>query len=132
LSVLLKLFCLIRAGGVKKYTNKFSKYFKIRIIAVKEDTMSYRTEIARQLSINSSGNILHHRKVLRSTLNILIDALIMDGRIELRGFGVFEINVVKPRKIIHPRTKAVCETKPLVIKFKPSKNMINKLYNHQK
>ena len=94
--------------------------------------MSYRKEIARQLSINSPGNILHHSEVLRNTLNIIINALIMDGRIELRGFGVFEIKEVKPKKIIHPRTKAVCETKPLVIKFKPSKNMINKLYNHQK
>ena len=94
--------------------------------------MSYRKEISRQLSADFSGDFNHHRRILRKTLNIIIESLITDGRIELRGFGTFEVNEVKQKRIIHPITKACHTTKPFVIKFKPSKKVLNKLYNHQK
>jgi nucleoid DNA-binding protein len=94
--------------------------------------MSYRKEIARQLSADFSGDLNHHRRILRKTLNIIIESLITDSRIELRGFGTFEINEVKQKQIIHPITRACHITKPFVIKFKPSKKVLNKLYNHQK
>ena len=94
--------------------------------------MSYRKEIARQLAVDFPGDFHHHRKILGKTLNIIIESLLMDGRIELRGFGTFEIMEVKQKRVVHPITKVCHITKPFVIKFKPSKKVLNKLYNHQK
>ncbi|MCY3019096.1 MAG: integration host factor subunit beta, partial [Planctomycetota bacterium] len=43
-------------------------------------------------------------RVVQLTLDAIIEALATEGRLELRGFGVFEVRVTKARKARNPRT----------------------------
>tara|TARA_B100001109_G_scaffold241057_1_gene224889 strand:+ start:821 stop:1114 length:294 start_codon:yes stop_codon:yes gene_type:complete len=64
-------------------------------------------------------------------LNIIIDsiteAVALDEKVEIRGFGTFSKKVIRPRKFINPKTKKISflgETS--TIHFKPSKSLIKK------
>ena len=46
------------------------------------------------------------RVVVRAFLDELMDALVRDGRVELRQFGVFELKERQPRRARNPRTGA--------------------------
>jgi len=57
-------------------------------------------------------------------INQIIDAVAMDEKVEIRGFGTFSKKFVRPRKFINPKTKEVSylgETE--TIHFKPSKKL---------
>lgn len=64
---------------------------------------------------------------ISSAINVIIDAIIesvaLDNKVEIRGFGTFSKNFIRPRKFINPKTKKVSyigETS--IIHFKPSKS----------
>tara|TARA_B100000900_G_C20575324_1_gene715083 strand:- start:485 stop:778 length:294 start_codon:yes stop_codon:yes gene_type:complete len=66
---------------------------------------------------------------IKLSIDLLIDQIIeavaMDQKIEIRGFGTFSKKYIKPRKFINPKTKKVSylgETE--TIHFKPSKKLI--------
>lgn len=62
-----------------------------------------------------------------SILESIIDAVALDEKVEIRGFGTFSKKNIRPRKYINPKTKKVSylgETS--TIHFKASK-LINKL-----
>ena len=62
-------------------------------------------------------------------LQSIIEAVAMDDRVEIRGFGTFSKKVIRPRRFINPRTKKISylgETSTL--HFKPSKSFIKKWY----
>ena len=68
---------------------------------------------------------------ITSALNIIIDsiteAVALDEKVEIRGFGTFSKKVIRPRKFINPKTKKISflgETS--TIHFKPSKSLIKK------
>tara|TARA_B100000963_G_C22529258_1_gene626812 strand:+ start:443 stop:736 length:294 start_codon:yes stop_codon:yes gene_type:complete len=68
---------------------------------------------------------------ITSALNIIIDsiteAVALDEKVEIRGFGTFSKKVIRPRKFINPKTKKISflgETSS--IHFKPSKSLIKK------
>ena len=51
-------------------------------------------------------------------------ALLSEGRLELRNFGVFEVRERKPRRARNPRTgEAVDVPGKLVVTFKPGREM---------
>ena len=57
-------------------------------------------------------------------INQIVEAVAMDERVEIRGFGTFSKKYVKPRKFINPKTKELSylgETE--TIHFKPSKKL---------
>ena len=63
---------------------------------------------------------------IKLSIDLLIDQIIeavaMDEKVEIRGFGTFSKKYIKPRKFINPKTKKVYylgETE--TIHFKPSK-----------
>jgi integration host factor subunit beta len=58
-------------------------------------------------------------------INQIIQAVAMDEKVEIRGFGTFSKKYVRPRKFVNPKTKKVSylgETE--TIHFKPSKKLI--------
>ena len=68
---------------------------------------------------------------ITNALNIIIDsiteAVALDEKVEIRGFGTFSKKVIRPRKFINPKTKKISflgETSS--IHFKPSKSLIKK------
>ena len=58
-------------------------------------------------------------------INTITDAVALDNKVEIRGFGTFSKKYIRPRKFVNPKTKAVSyigETSTL--HFKPSKSLI--------
>ena len=58
-------------------------------------------------------------------INMIIETIALDDKVEIRGFGTFSKKYIRPRKFINPKTKAVSfigETATL--HFKPSKSLI--------
>ena len=91
-----------------------------------------KKEIVKQLCEKANaeklfrGNItqLATKELVQWTFKAIIDALVENGRIELRNFGVFEVKQRKPRKARNPRTGARVEVAAKnVVSFQPGKVM---------
>lgn len=57
----------------------------------------------------------------------IIDAVALDERVEIRGFGTFSKKIIRPRRFVNPKTKKVSylgETSTM--HFKPSKFLVVK------
>ena len=62
-----------------------------------------------------------------SILESIIDAVALDDKVEIRGFGTFSKKFIRPRKFINPRTKEVSYLgETATMHFKPSKSLIEK------
>ena len=60
-------------------------------------------------------------------LESIIDALALDEKVEIRGFGTFSKKYIRPRKFINPKTKEVSYLgETATIHFKSSKSLIEK------
>ena len=73
---------------------------------------------------------LHHisDKQIKLSIDLIIDQIVeavaMDEKVEIRGFGTFSKKYVRPRKFVNPNTKEISylgETE--TIHFKPSKKL---------
>ena len=57
----------------------------------------------------------------------IVEAVALDKKVEIRGFGTFSKKFIRPRKFVNPKTKKVSfigET--ATMQFKPSKSLIKK------
>lgn len=64
------------------------------------------------------------KDIVQMTFDSIVETLVMDGRIELRNFGVFEVKKRAPRKARNPRTGDNVHVPPkYVVTFKPGKEM---------
>ena len=64
------------------------------------------------------------REVIRRVLGGITEALVSEGRIELRNFGVFEVKGRRPRRARNPRTgEAVDVPARRVVTFKAGREM---------
>ena len=62
-----------------------------------------------------------------SILESIVDAVALDDKVEIRGFGTFSKKFIRPRKFINPRTKEVSYLgETATMHFKPSKSLIEK------
>ena len=64
--------------------------------------------------------------VIDVIVNSIVEAVALDQKVEIRGFGTFSKKFIRPRKFINPKTKKVTylgETSTM--HFKPSKFLIN-------
>ena len=60
-------------------------------------------------------------------LESITDAVALDEKIEIRGFGTFSKKFIRPRKFINPKTKKVSYLgETATMHFKPSKSLIKK------
>ena len=60
-------------------------------------------------------------------LESIVDAVALDDKVEIRGFGTFSKKYIRPRKFINPRTKKVSYLgETATMHFKPSKSLIEK------
>lgn len=63
-------------------------------------------------------------EIVQRVFDSITDALVREGRIELRNFGVFEVKTRKPRKGRNPRTgESVQVPARRVVTFKPGREM---------
>jgi len=62
-----------------------------------------------------------------SILESIVDAIALDEKVEIRGFGSFSKKYIRPRKFINPKTKEVSYLgETATMHFKPSKSLIEK------
>ena len=60
-------------------------------------------------------------------LESIVDAIALDDKVEIRGFGTFSKKYIRPRKFINPKTKEVSYLgETATMHFKPSKSLIEK------
>ena len=62
-----------------------------------------------------------------SIIESIVDAVALDEKVEIRGFGTFSKKYIRPRKFINPKTKEVSYLgETATMHFKPSKLLIEK------
>ena len=62
-----------------------------------------------------------------SILESIVDAVALDNKVEIRGFGTFSKKYIRPRKFINPRTMEVSYLgETATMHFKPSKSLVEK------
>ena len=62
-------------------------------------------------------------------LESIIEAVALDDKVEIRGFGTFSKKYIRPRKFVNPKTKKVSYIgETATLHFKPSKSLIKKWF----
>ena len=65
--------------------------------------------------------------VINIILKSITEAVALDEKVEIRGFGTFSKKYIRPRKFVNPKTKEVSYLgETATIHFKPSKKLIRK------
>ena len=83
-----------------------------------------KKEIVKTISDEIGLTQLKTKEIVQKTFDAIVEALVTDGRIELRNFGVFEVKKRAARKARNPRTgDKVHVPEKYVVTFKPGKEM---------
>ena len=87
-----------------------------------------RKDIALKIAQEMGITDVLAKRIVNEVFKTVIDALISEGRLELRNFGVFTVKQRQPRKARNPKTGAEVML-PLrkVIVFKPGVHVKKKL-----
>jgi nucleoid DNA-binding protein len=76
--------------------------------------------IAQELGITQ----LQAGAIVQRVIDGIVERLVHEGRLELRGFGVFEVKKRRPKTARNPRTgETVAVPAKLVVAFKPGQEM---------
>jgi len=64
-------------------------------------------------------------KAVEAILESIVEAVALDEKVEIRGFGTFSKKFIRPRKFINPKTKKISYLgETATMHFKPSKSLI--------
>ena len=87
-----------------------------------------RSDIEKSLSKEFQNlTKLHISDAVYEILNSIIEAVALDERVEIRGFGTFSKKFIRPRKFSNPKTKKVSYLgETATMHFKSSKSLIKK------
>jgi len=92
---------------------------------LKKETFT-RTDIEASLKIefpNLSKSEIS--KAIDAILESIVEAVALDEKVEIRGFGTFSKKFIRPRKFISPKTKKISYLgETATMHFKPSKSLI--------
>ena len=76
--------------------------------------------IAKELGLTQHQT----QQIVQKTFDSIVNTLVEDGRVELRGFGVFAVKWRKARKARNPQTgETVTVPERCAVTFKPGKVM---------
>ena len=79
-----------------------------------------KKELAKAIAEQHDVSVLAAQQAVQMVFDCIIEALVNEGRIELRNFGVFELRQRKPRQGRNPRTgEAVSVPAKRVVAFTP-------------
>ena len=83
-----------------------------------------KIEIARAVSEKANMTQLAAKRIVQNVLDVIVETLVEEGRLELRNFGVLEVRERAARKARNPRTgEAVQVKKKRVVVFKAGKTL---------
>jgi nucleoid DNA-binding protein len=87
-----------------------------------------KKDITKALAERGHVSFAQALAVVQEVFDGIIDALIAEGRIELRGFGVFEVKKRKARKARNPRTgQAVLVPEKHTVSFKAGQEVLERV-----
>ena len=90
----------------------------------RESQVVTKKEIVKTISEELGLTQLKTKEIVQKTFDAIVEALVEEGRIELRNFGVFEVKKRASRKARNPRTgQRVDVPEKWVVTFKPGKEM---------
>ena len=65
------------------------------------------------------------KEAIDAILSSIIEAVALDEKVEIRGFGTFSKKFIRPRKFVNPKTKKISYLgETATMHFKPSKLLI--------
>ncbi len=83
-----------------------------------------KKEIVKAISEETGLTQLEIKRIVQRTFDSIIETLVVEGRVELRNFGVFQVRPRAARKARNPRTGHQVEVpEKFVVTFKPGKEM---------
>jgi nucleoid DNA-binding protein len=83
-----------------------------------------KKEIAKSIAEKTGLTVLQTQEIGQKTFDAIVATLIAERRVELRGFGVFEVKKRAARNARNPRTgEKVFVPERLVVKFTPGSEM---------
>lgn len=83
-----------------------------------------KKELAKAIAEEVGLPVVQVQQIVQRAYDGIIEALVQEGRIELRNFGVFQVKERKPRKARNPRTGETVDVPgKLVVSFKAGKEM---------
>ena len=95
--------------------------------------MITKKDIARKIAEEVGLTQLKTKEIVQKTFDAIIEALVREGRIELRNFGIFEVKQRAARKARNPRTgEKVYVPKKWVVTFKPGKEMQHRIRHRER
>ena len=66
-------------------------------------------------------------EVIDIILETIVEAIALDEKVEIRGFGTFSKKYIRPRKFINPKTKKISYLgETATLHFKPSRALVRK------
>ena len=87
-----------------------------------------KKEIVRSISEKLEQTQQCTKEIVQKTFDAIIETLVVQRRVELRNFGVFEVKRRAPRKARNPKTGEIVTVKEkFVVSFKPGKAMEEKV-----
>lgn len=95
--------------------------------SIKKDTF---TRFDIELSLKKEFPELS-KSDIADAINIILEsiteAVALDEKVEIRGFGTFSKKYIRPRKFVNPKTKKISYLgETATMHFKPSKSLIKK------
>jgi nucleoid DNA-binding protein len=82
------------------------------------------SELAARIANKVGQSQVNGQDVLEYTFAEIVEALITDGRVELRRVGIFQLKKRRARKARNPRTgEKVFVPEKVVVTFRPAKEM---------
>ena len=83
-----------------------------------------KKEMIRRIAVELDINQVLAGKIVQSTLDTILDALVANRKVELRNFGIFKVKKRAPRKARNPKTnEEILVPAKSVICFRPGKNV---------
>ena len=66
-------------------------------------------------------------EALKIIIDSITEAVALDEKVEIRGFGTFSKKYIRPRKFVNPKTKKISYLgETATMHFKPSKSLVKK------
>ena len=92
-----------------------------------------KKDMASAIAQDSGVSQSQVKEIVQQVFGFIVDTLVHEGVIELRGFGVFKVKKRKPRQARNPHTgEKVWVREKLVVTFKAGKEVQKRLQETRK
>ena len=92
-----------------------------------------KKDMATTIAQDAGVSQFQVKEIVQQVFELIVDALVHEGVIELRGFGIFKVKKRKPRQARNPRTgEKVWVREKFVVTFRVGNKVHNRLQETKK